>query len=101
VPASFALDPDRGRVKRVDRAGIAGIDPEPRAPFVIGARFEGSSPSDFLHDSSNGCRGSTSRSAATAFFLSGALAVVEPRQTLQPGDAPVTRVTWRAMRLTP
>jgi len=62
------LNPDRGRVKRVDRAGIAGIDPEPRAPFVIGARFEGFSPSDFLHDSSNGCRGSTPRSAATAFF---------------------------------
>ena len=70
------LNPDRGRVKRVARAGIAGIDPEPRAPFVIGARFGGFSPSDFLHDSSNVCRGSTSRSAATAFVLSEALAMV-------------------------
>ena len=34
------LNRDRGWVKRVDRAGIADLDPEPCAPFVIGARFE-------------------------------------------------------------
>ena len=65
------LSCDRGRVKRVDRIGMADLDPESRALFVIGARFEGFSLNVFLHNSSNGCPGSTPRQATTAFLVWG------------------------------